>query len=73
MSERNVDKKVTVAKSIKSSKSLKIRITDFVDTRTLANCKKISCTGYDQLCIPPGSPICSGYGRQGHRRDVCCS
>ena len=53
-SERNVDEKVTVAKSIKSSKSLQIKIIDFVDTRTLANCKKISCTGYDKLCIPPG-------------------
>ena len=37
--ERNVERKVTVAKSIKS---LYIKIIDFVDTRTLANCKKIS-------------------------------
>ena len=48
--ERNVERRVTVAESIKS---LLIKIIDFVDTRTLANCKKISCTGHDKLCIPP--------------------
>ena len=51
--EKRCRRMVTIAKSIKSSKSLHIKVIDFVDTRSLANCKKISCTGHDKFCIPP--------------------
>ena len=54
MGEGDIKKQFTIGKSIKSVKSLKIKIIDFVDTRTLGNCKKISCeyevyTSHDKL------------------------
>ena len=57
MGEGDIKKQFTIGKSIKSVKSLKIKIIDFVDTRTLGNCKKISCeyevyTGHDKLGDP---------------------
>ena len=56
---REASKMFTVAESIKSLKSLLIKITDIVDAKTLGNCKQISLehevyTRHDKLDISAG-------------------
>ena len=46
---------------------------DFVDTRTLANVRKYHALVMISFGFRRPGPICNGYGRQGHHRDVSCS